>query len=123
MANTIEEQIRAFGVAKVIAVVKEGLSAGGRAGMATAVVGRSTTESVAADLARYFVLGPNSQQGALAAVAAVVSTGRARAARPREVPRVRVYPALGLLLGTVEPDGLEQLRVTPASRRCTARRR
>ena len=108
MANTIEEQIRATGVAKVIAVVKAGLATGGGAGLATAVAARSTTESVAAALASYFVLGPHSQQGALAA--AVAPTGRGRAARPREVPRVRFYPALGVLLGTVEPDGLQQLR-------------
>jgi subtilisin len=110
VANTIEEQFRATGVAKVIAVVKEGLPSAGGAGLATiAAVSRTTVESVAAALAAYFVLAPNSQQVALAAEASI---GRKRA-RAREVPRVRAYPALGLLLGTVQPDGLQQLRSDP----------
>jgi subtilisin family serine protease len=108
VANTIEEQFQATGVAKVIAVVKDGQPAGGGAGLAAVVGGRSTVESVAAALASYFVV-EHSQQAALAAAAV---TGRKRAA-PREVPRVRVYPALGLLLGTVQPEGLKQLRTDP----------
>jgi subtilisin len=110
VANTIEEQFQATGVAKVIVVVREGLSAGGGAALGAAVVGASAAESVAAALARYFVLTPETQQVALATVAAIAPKGRKSAGPPREVPRVRVYPALGVLLGTVQRDGLDELR-------------
>ena len=129
MANTIQEQLDATGYAKVLVVVRPpvlapagvGLGLGPATGSDLVAAGHR----IADEMARYFVVAPHGQQAELAAealrrpvrgarrgrgagaAAAALDTG---AAPPPEVPKVRVYPHLGVMLGTVDRAGLDSLQ-------------
>lgn len=103
----IVQEFKVAGVAQVIVVLKAPVAAG---------ASLSATD-VQPDLARCFISSPLSRdaailkammpaarQTALAGAAALVEAG------PALPPPFRVYEHLGIILGTVSPDGLKQLQ-------------
>src|SRR5438105_8556790 len=98
----IVQQLNATGVAQVIVVMKR----------------PAAHRRAAARLARHFVTSERSTDAAIHS-ALMTRTARRdpdvlRVARARRrvpaPPRVRIYPNLGVMLGTVRPDGLHALR-------------
>ena len=97
----IVQQLNATGVAQVIVVMKR----------------PAAPRRAAARLAKHFV---TSERSTDAAIRSALMTGTARAAdavrvarvrrRVSAPPRVRIYPNLGVMLGTVRSDGLQALR-------------
>src|SRR5436190_10443671 len=94
MANQIEEQIKALGVAQVIVVLKQ------PAGAAAA----------ASTLGGHFRVTDTAPQEAIASSLAFrKGGGRGRAKAPKAAA-MHVYPNLGLMFGTVDEQGLAALR-------------
>jgi len=105
----IVQQFNASGVAQVIVVMK-------RPVVPTAAAARAGRSPVAR-LRKHFVTSERSTDSAIrSALAAHAARGGAaagvvRAARRAvAAPRVRIYPNLGVMLGTVRPEGLHALR-------------
>ena len=104
----IVQQFTATGVAQVIVVMKRPVAS------PTAAARRNPV----ARLAKHFVTSERSTDAAIhnalmtraaRGEAAVVRVARARRRVPAP-PRVRIYPNLGVMLGTVRPEGLHALR-------------
>jgi len=103
----IVQQLNATGVAQVVVVMKQPV--------APTRVGR---RDAAARLAKHFVRSEHSTDAAihraLMMSAGFGGAGAARVARARRrvpaPPRVRIYPNLGAMFGTVRPEGLHALR-------------
>ena len=94
MANQIEEQLKALGVAQVIVVLKQAAGAASAAGT----------------LGKHFRVTDTAPQAALAsALAFRKSRGRAAAKAPK-ARAMHVYQNLGLMFGTVDEQGLAALR-------------
>src|SRR5262249_2667386 len=89
MSLPITQELRHLGVAQVIVVLKP---AGAAAAAAAPVVSA---------LKKHFMTSERSQSSALA-----MAAGK----RPSSVPPVRHYKNLGVMLGTVDRDGLTALR-------------
>src|SRR5438105_12628474 len=98
----IVQQLNATGVAQVIVVMKR----------------PAAHRRAAARLAKHFVTSERSTDAAIHSAlmtrtarreADAVRVARARRRMPAP-PRVRIYPNLGVMLGTVRPDGLHALR-------------
>lgn len=101
---TITQQLKASGVARVIVR------------LAPSVGASSTRGDIPAHLRRYFRSSELSQQSAIreARSGGRAAAGRRAAAGPSpEESEVRVFPNLGVLLGTVDAGGLAQLRADP----------
>ena len=101
----IAQQLEATGVAQVIVVMKRPVGS------------PSSRRNPAARLARHFVTSERSTDAAihraLMAGAAPRGTAAVRVARARRgvpPPRMRIYRNLGVMLGTVRPEGLHALR-------------
>jgi subtilisin len=103
----IVQQLNATGVAQVIVVMKRPVT--------PATAGR---RHPTARVARYFVTSERSTDAAIHS-ALITRAGRGQAAAVRVArarrrlaapPRVRIYPNLGVMLGTVRPQGLHALR-------------
>ena len=120
--SRIEEELKATGLAQVI-VVLETPAAPQRAGAAVRGAARAAMPTRSALLAsskaltRYFTTGPTSHDAALAR--GMKAAARRRATRsgaaPKRavaaaVPKVRTYPNLGLMLGTINKEGLKGLK-------------
>jgi hypothetical protein len=114
MAN-IQEQLKATGVAQVIAVLKTPVSPPGppsaleRSGSGVPVLAGPSLAKVAEKLEKHFVASEMSQDSALLRAAGAAPRGGRRrssleraASGGRTVPRARVYEHLGLMLGTVD---------------------
>jgi subtilisin len=100
----IVQQLRAIGVAQVIVVMKR-------------PVASATGRTPAARLAKHFVTSERSTDAAIHSALLTRAGGReasiVRARLRRRLPappRVRIYPNLGVMLGTVRPEGLHALR-------------
>jgi subtilisin len=103
METLIEQRIAAQGYAKVLVALKpEAVSVG-----ATAAATATAVATVSTSLESYFIARDREQTSALAMVAAR-ETGRTRA-RAGAPPKVRIFPRLGLALGTVDAKGAEGL--------------
>lgn len=133
MPDLIQEQLKTVGVAHVIVELKPltSRSASGRESLALAGAGGGGTSLgiSATSLERHFVSSELSQESFLLRAAARKATGggaggggrRGRAALHAESleaavasaptpPKMRVYPNLGLMFGTVDRAGLKALR-------------
>ncbi len=88
MTAQISQEMRASGVAKVIVILKEPSA-------------KVDTDKIRSNVTKHFVQSKLSQSTALAA------SKDYRGAKP---PAVRYYPNLGIILGTVNHDGLAALR-------------
>ena len=119
--SKIDDQLRATGVAQVIVVLKEPpvrpahRAAMESGGAAEAVPARSAVLEVSQALEKYFTTSWHSHDGALiqamqAAPRGVRGGGGLESLRVAEPPRCRVYPNLGLVLGTVDKEGLKGLK-------------
>lgn len=131
MADTLEEHLRAFGVAQVLVQLKDAPPAGAPvkpgAALAAAIpvtasrAAGKRVEPVVMQLGKYFTIADTSGDSELAAA----SAGGKRARRPARAgmnwyrraksaanptPAVRFYPNLGMMLGTVNRGGLAGLR-------------
>jgi subtilisin family serine protease len=100
----IVQQLRAIGVAQVIVVMKR-------------PVVSATGRTPAARLAKHFVTSERSADAAIhSALMTRAGPRDASIVRPRHrrrlppPPRVRIYRNLGVMLGTVRPEGLHALR-------------
>jgi subtilisin len=118
MSAHIDQELMARGVADVIVIL-----GGPTRATATAAAGTAQASTVAAEafepvvkrLAGHFRASERAQMGALAraAGAALSATARLGNAAPKEetgLEAVRLYPHLGILLGTVDQQGLSGLR-------------
>jgi subtilisin len=101
----IVQQLKAMGVAQVIVVLKRPVAS---------AAGRRTS---AARLAKYFVTSERSTDAAIhSALMTRAAHGKGAVVRARvrrrvpAPPRVRIYRNLGVMLGTVRPEGLHALR-------------
>jgi subtilisin family serine protease len=129
MANTVTDQITAYGVAQVIVVLKPSAVAAPAArpspAMAAAVPVATSrraaggAEPVVMDLAKHFRTSELSIDTALVETAAAAARPRRaagvkwqkRAASPADpTPAVRYFPNLGLMLGTADRQGLGALK-------------
>ncbi len=103
MSNHLDDQLKSLGVAQVMVTLKRPAEAAAAAGA----------------LKAHFCLGDTAPQTAMAAAAtAIHGRGRrsARAAGPAPAPQaMRVYPNLGVMLGTVDRAGLAALRADKAN--------
>src|SRR5262245_10233602 len=116
MASLIDNQLEASGIAQVIVILKSAPppkpSAAARAGaMALSVTTTKTPDLAGLD--NYFVQSELSQNFALAAAGMATATSLKAAAvrRPAKTPpAVLHFPNLGVLLGTVDRQGLAGLR-------------
>jgi len=115
--SRIEEQIRATGLAQVIVILKRPRVR--RAALERGAVGEVAAEpdlaGVFTALEKYFTASQFSHEGALAeAMQPVPARAGARGALERgsvaELPKARMYPHLGLMLGTVDKQGLQGLK-------------
>lgn len=116
MASLIENQLEASGVAQVIVILKSPPPPPKPAAAAGAMALAAATPAAApvlAGLDQYFVQSELSQNFALAAAGMTMATSLASAAakhRTRTPPSVLHFPNLGILLGTVDRQGLAGLR-------------
>jgi subtilisin len=115
MPSNIEDQIEASGVAQVIVILKSPPPPSPKAEMrgAVALTAAASTTSGLVGLDKYFVQSELSQNFALAvaghASALTAATTSARARRIKAPPAVMHFPNLGVLLGTVDREGLAGL--------------
>jgi subtilisin family serine protease len=126
MATTqVREQLRATGIAQVIVVLKPAAIPPAGVGLEMAPAGAPVAPegmlaAVAADLGTHFTSAPQSQDQALARALARKGLRRLRgggrrlapgsaAAEAAAVPGVRLFKHLGVLLGTVDREGLKAL--------------
>lgn len=94
MSANIEEQLKAFGSAQVLVILKQ----------------PAQFEQAAAAIGKHF---HNAEASPLTSIAAGLSLrrgGGSRAAKVKLPPAMRVYPNLGLAFGTVDKEGLAALR-------------
>lgn len=119
MPSLIENQIEVTGVAQVIVILKSAppppkpAAAAGAAAGAMALSLAPTAAPVLAGLDQYFVQSELSQNFALASAGMSRATSLVSAAatrRSRTPPPVLHFPNLGILLGTVDRQGLAGLR-------------
>ncbi|MEJ7592424.1 MAG: S8 family serine peptidase [Planctomycetaceae bacterium] len=128
ISNSIEEEINAVGTAQVIVVLKPFVQTGAAASAApsaalaaaipvTASRSRMLLSSrVVAQVAAQFRFGESTQAVAMAAsrgIAGSKSAGakwfRSAAATNNPTPQARIYPNLGVMLGSVDKTGLKSL--------------
>lgn len=130
MANTIDEQLSAYGVAQVVVVLANtAASATGKmpAALVAATPVATSRKVASADddlvmrLSKYFMVSEWSTDSALAANAQLATKAgktatsgmnwyrRARS-QTDPTPAMRYFPNLGLMLGTVDAVGLKSLR-------------
>jgi subtilisin len=91
----LNTQLKMLGVAEVMAVLK---SANGEA------------QKGAKAIAEHFRPSGNSHDAALLETLRTTAKGKAAAALPKKPEPFRVYPHLGIVLGTVDKEGLAKLR-------------
>src|SRR5215475_7989046 len=115
MASLIDNQLEATGIAQVIVILKSApppKPSAARAGaMALSVTTTKTPDLAGLD--NYFVQSELSQNFALAAAGMATATSLSAKAvrRPAKTPpAVLHFPNLGVLLGTVDRQGLAGLR-------------
>jgi subtilisin family serine protease len=101
ISPAIEQQLKASGVAQVIVVLKS-------AGQAMAASGGAGAGAAA--LRKHFTSSELSQRSALAAAPAAGTRTASARRRSRPAPAVMHFPNLGVMLGTVTPEGLAALR-------------
>ena len=94
MSDYAQQQIKESGIAQVMVFLKQP----GQAGAA------------AADLEKHFTQKETSPQAALANAMSFRAGGGSRAAKPKVPPPMRVFKNLGIMLGTVDQQGLAALR-------------
>ena len=94
MSNYIDEQLKASGVAQAIVVLKD----------------PTQTDKAANELGKHFRLAETAPQTALASALALRRGGAAGRARISPPPAMRIYENLGIMLGTVDQQGLSALR-------------
>ncbi len=130
MSSYVQDQLKATGIAQVIVVLKAPGGAGAGAGAARKGVtasllqmGAPSWDAVAAGLERYFISPAQSQAQSLARAAAGAAGRKPRRGHAKSAlvslaagagggapSAVRVYPNLGVALGTVDKTGLKGLR-------------
>ena len=88
MTAQMSQEMRASGIAKVIVILKKSPA-------------KADNDQIRSNVEKHFVKSELSQLTALAASAVY---------RGVEPPTVRYYPNLGVMLGTVNPNGLAGLR-------------
>jgi|SRR5579859_4850712 len=104
---TITTQLLATGTADVIVILKAASLATGSTVIATS---RGRSSSPAGDLSRYFIPSQRSQLlASTVAASAVAARGRSSTAKSSP-PLVRIFPALGVMLGSVDAKGLAGLQ-------------
>lgn len=108
----VEQQLKASGVAQVIVVMKQSLAYGMGAAPAGEVAASATR------LQPHFAASERSQLASLARLARSLDAANQPAALTRRVGRpdpnpVRVYPNLGVMLGTCTREGLAALQADP----------
>src|SRR5438876_5271249 len=121
----IQEQLKATGIAQVIVLLKDAaIRPVSKAGLELgAPVARGATESAISKLEKHFIVAPQSQDGFLArslarrvvrsrrkTVLASTALEAAVAEQYTPPPKMRVFKHLGILLGTVDQDGLKELQ-------------
>jgi subtilisin len=111
-SQQIEEQLRATGVAQVIAVIAPAKTRSGAAGRLTDIFGLAASEGLAAAIVPRFLATGRSRNVALLAASETTRDGEAFKGRSLagETTAVRTYPNLGLMLGTVDRQGYRALR-------------
>ncbi|MBI5851363.1 MAG: S8 family serine peptidase [Planctomycetes bacterium] len=122
MSSIIQQELSARGVAQVLVFLRGAESGAaataGAAAFAATGAAPARGSSSAGDLARHFRSSELSQASELGlaagegrALRAAVRSGVAKAGAGRgEVPQVRVYPRLGIMLGTASKEGIAALR-------------
>lgn len=128
MTNTIDGEIRAYGVSQVLVFLKDAPRAPSKASASLAaaipvVKSRSTgggDQTLIMELGNCFHTSEASPDAALAVaakkdkrVAAGLNWYRRAKSAASETPAVRYFPNLGLMLGTVDSAGVEALRSHP----------
>ena len=94
MSTYLEQQLKASGVAQVLVILKGPVAA------------RSATDAVG----NFFTQAPTTPQRAIASAMSLRVGGGGRRTRVKEPPAMRVYPNLGIALGTVDREGIAALR-------------
>jgi len=128
MANTLEDQLNAYGTAQVIVVLKDAqrVAPAGKpaAALAAAIPVRESrataanAEPVVMQLSKFFKISETSADSALAAAAksrkisaaAGLSWYEHAKSASNPTPPARFYPNLGLMLGTVDRQGVQALQ-------------
>jgi subtilisin family serine protease len=119
MTAEITQELKARGVAQVIVVMKATLAS---AISFAAAPSAAETEPLVRSLTPHFTSSEKSQVSALATAAATghplrpsqkAGQAHAPAVADQAVPLVRFYPNLGVMLGTVDRQGLAALRSDP----------
>lgn len=129
MSIHIQQELKARGLAQVVVILKSALSTRGTRATATRL---APSTAGAASLVKHFVSSETSQRSALLMAAAETpaafnlasqkatrrSPGRAGVSIPTSTAGdaaapVRMYPNLGVMLGTVTKEGLAKLRAEP----------
>ena len=117
--SRIEEELKATGFAQVIAVLKPPAAPARRAAAARGLTGAAAAAlpdvaGLGRAIEKYFTLNEHTRAGALAMSmrAATRGPGARAALAPggAAAPKARVYPNLGLVLGTVDKKGLDGLK-------------
>lgn len=94
MSAFAEEQLKAFGVAQVLVILRQPAMA----------------KSASTALGKHFRNAETSPQSSIAAALSLRHGGGGRPARVVVPPPMRVYPHLGIAFGTVDKQGLAALR-------------
>src|SRR6185312_8332594 len=114
MSSITKDELTATGTAQVIAILGAAPPAAAGAG-ALSLTGSTSTHL--AGLESYFVRqeGQNHDLAlaGMTSVAALASTRSTRTRAPQRAPSVLYYPNLGVMLGTVTPEGLQGLKADP----------
>jgi subtilisin len=121
MAGLITQEMQARGVAQVMVILKNPPEAGRTASLRAGTTAAARVSSGLGRLSRHFRSSELSQTSALMTAARSgrsvsasrrlgVSHRKTRASRP---PEARYYPNLGIMLGTVDHQGLAALRADP----------
>lgn len=108
MTTVLDETIAAAGYAKVIVTLKPEAVAAARDTVATSLDLGATQRA----LQNIFMIPSQSQNQMLAAASLRAVAGKPRRAAP-PIPRVRVYPRLGLAVGYVDASGADALSKHP----------
>jgi subtilisin len=115
--SRIEEELRATGLAQVIVILKQppARRAALERGAAAEVAAQPDLAGVSRALEKYFTASQFSHEGALAmamrpAPARAGARGALERGKAAAPPKARMYPNLGLMLGTVDKQGLQGLK-------------
>src|SRR5438105_2191740 len=94
MSAYLEQQLKVSGVAQVLVILKEPVAA------------RSVVDAVG----DFFTQAPTTPQRAIASAMSLRMGGGRGRAKIKQPPPMRVYPNLGIALGTVDRNGVAALR-------------